>query len=820
MKEQPGEIPNNTQKETPVVPEEKAKTVDFSRLRDENFSPKDLLHIKITENNREVTSFVGKIQKEMKREGFDCEGALEKAKAMIKETEDLEADNKGTISTEDISGISTRLMLLNGLVSELELEKSQELREQIKNSGEGEVKQEQEKVIFPSEEPKNQDIMQEVVVPEKNIDKTESEAQELEENVIEESEKKEKEEEDSKEQEIVDNFLRRAARLLACKDVLSTERELSDAQKVFLSQEFPNQDVSAISRENLLEMIEVREEKLIEMAERGARIAGMRNIMSGFRLIDKGFPTVTKEMNDPMTFDKGLDNLDKMTESTLNIARALRELHEMRENKNLSEESEGSLDKYKKGVIVELEGDKNIKWEKKGERTDSVKISGRDVDNIQRKDTNDWFFLKRLLEMAGTSNHFDAIKEADSKSNKVSRSRKNLGNGRYRFDIEWEDATKVKRLLIITVDLGVEVRGSFWERNDIRKKRDVPVTAEEYWEEVKKEDEIKIEEREPEDIGDNENEDNNKENAGALKDFVRKGFAGGEYQDYLFCIAISDPKDGAFVIDALDAKFNLDDKAIRKFIETLASFVRKEPQEITVKEVQNVVSENFSNETNNLLGELGKLDVLTSELNRKESVSAEDKDQGKKLLENIRDIATKNMKNERLEGNEKKLAKVILEQLREAVGDVENVLTEGGDISESKQKEHEEEATIENRETEQMEAEEKDEQRESLERLDGEKDVEEGCVYKIFANGNYEIRMKNGIIHFKTEGNSQERILDKDFLLVAGGRDAMLPLAGTTALSNRKPKENELPPVPMRQVLLIGKVEKIEKQFEKNNNRK
>jgi len=926
MNEQLGESPENIQGETPM-PEEEAEVADSSQSSEDILS--EDLHTNIIKNNREITSFLGEIQKEMKQEGFDCGGALEKAWAMIKETENLERDNKGMISSGDMLNISTRLMLLKSLVSELG--EFQRLQEQIKNSGEveQEVKQEaveKKKIIIPSEEPKKkepktQDIMQKFVVPRENIEEMESETPESKKNVPQKleipPEKKEKKEEDLNEQKIVDYLLRRASNLLSCKDALLTGKELSDAEKGFLQQEF--QDVSTISKKkNLLEMIETREAKLIEMAEERARIASMGGVMSGLRLIDKGFNVAAGKMKVPATFNEGLGNLDEVVGNMCDIVHALKELNDMRK-RDLPKELNDSLNKFEKGVSVKLEGDENIKWEKKDESTDAVKISGRDVDRVQREDTNGWFFLKRLLEMAGESNHFGAIKEADSKG-KVSRSRESLGNGRYRFDIEWEDATKAKNVLIITVNLGVEGRGGFWERHDIRKKKDVQVTVEEYWEKVKKEDETKTKEREPEEVGDSEdekgvgndekhlsdfllsgiregrpiivkkeggvvlryfraggkvycqrllntgsygestgpfNDENEKvtvgkdgikdiylklneqaerqkteereleevgdiedggdeKNAEALRTFIIEGLGNNKYQDYLVNIAGSSLEGGASVIDALDTEFDLDDEAIRKFIETLASFAGKKPQEITVKEIRNVILENSSNETNELFGELWELNALASKQKQKESVSAEDEDLGKRLLEKIKNVAAKNMKNEQLKENEKKLAKVIFEECKKQLEEWESE----EDASESEQKNIEEETAIEDHKTEETEAEEKDERIESLERLSGEKDVEEGCVYKIFANGNYEIRMKNGIIYVKTEGGFQEDTLDKDFLLVAGGRDATLPLAGTTILSNLKPKENELSPIPMRQTLFIGKVKKIEKQFEKNNDRK
>ncbi|MFA6896669.1 MAG: hypothetical protein WCQ96_00040 [Patescibacteria group bacterium] len=523
MNEQLGESPENIQGETPM-PEEEAEVADSSQSSEDILS--EDLHTNIIKNNREITSFLGEIQKEMKQEGFDCGGALEKAWAMIKETENLERDNKGMISSGDMLTISTRLMLLKSLV--LELEEFQRLQEQIKNSGgdevEPEAKQEEvekKKVVFPSEEPKN-------------IEETESGVQESKENVLEKPgtplEKKEKKEEDLNEQKIVDNLLRRASALLACKDALLTGKGLSDAEKDFLRQEFPKQDIS-ISEDDLLKAIETRKIELIKMAEEGALIAGMGNVMKTLYLSDRGFVGVAEEINKQETLGNGLVKLHENIESTYYAVLTLREMQKIREEREeeqekLSEEKRNFLDKFEKGVSVKLEGDENIKWEKKDESTDAVKISGRDVDRVQREDTNGWFFLKRLLEMAGESNHFGAIKEADFKG-KVSRSRESLGNGRYRFDIEWEDATKAKNVLIITVNLGVEGRGGFWERHDIRKKKDVQVTVEEYWEKIKKEDETKIEEREPEEVGDIKDEKGVGNDEKHLSDFLLSGIREG-----------------------------------------------------------------------------------------------------------------------------------------------------------------------------------------------------------------------------------------------------------------------------------------------------
>ena len=815
MSERPEINPESTQEEISVPKEVNA--VDSSQSGNKDISPKDP-HRNIIENSGEVTSFVAEIRRKMNQEEFNYKEALEQANAMINKTENLEADSKGMVSEEDKGNISARLMLLRNLVSELDEFQKQILEKKIQDSGENEVQQEEvkqeeaqqeemqrKKVVIPSEEPKDVKGTEEEGQKPKMVKYTFEEPK-----TPQEKEKKE----DLEEQKRVDNLLRRASKFLACKDALLTEKEFSDEEKGFLKQEFPNQNISMMDKDTLLKMIETREAKLIEMAEEGARIAGMVNVMETLHLSNKGFIGVAGKIDEQKTLSEGLVDLHENVESTYYAVLALREMHEMREKQTLPEESGNSLNKFKKGVSVELEGDENIKWEKKGEGTDSVKISGRDVDRIQREDNNNWSFLKRLLEMAGKDNYFSAIKEVNSRGNEVSYSRESLGNGSFRFDIEWEDVKGEKNLLIITVDLGVDGRGGFWERHDIRKKRDAKVTVEEYWEEVKKENETKTEEREPEEVDNVEDEDG----TGNLEDKRGEGAVG----DSSFTLELSGLENGKPIIVKREVKVqereggvktkeggleevgDFEDEGGMKGNEShFSTFILssiREGKPVIVKKNSGVFlryfrkgGENYYqtclpdgnyDEPTKLFGDfkmtIGKNDI--------KSIYFENNEQPEQQPEVLEEEQMKRSKSEE-------------------------------DASELKQKNIKEETVIEDRETEETEAEEKDERIESLEKLDAERGLEEGCVYKIFADENYEIWKQNGIVYYKTEGSFREHLLDKDFLLEVG-KVWMLPLKGTTTLSKSEPKENGAPPAPMRQYLQIGEVKKIEKQFEKNNNRK
>lgn len=106
-----------------------------------------------------------------------------------------------------------------------------------------------------------------------------------------------------------------------------------------------------------------------------------------------------------------------------------------------------------------------------------------------------------------------------------------------------------------------------------------------------------------------------------------------------------------------------------------------------------------------------------------------------------------------------------------------------------------------------------DQQAESIDVLNGE-DIEEGKVYKIFAGGkNYRIWNAEGKIYLETENKSFRHMLDKDFRIKVEkegeSKENTLPLAGTTRVTKREPKENESA-LPMRKIAVLGKIEKIE----------
>jgi len=230
--------------------------------------------------------------------------------------------------------------------------------------------------------------------------------------------------------------------LYGCMNTLDEDKDLEDGQKAFLDKLSVKHEYGAIK------------DKIIALEED-------RTILAGSMRMTGAGQDYRSMMKDGASAYEYYGNASETLAAakTLEIAFTKRLERELPLSRRGAVFQRESIDRFSDEVSEEI-----------GLR-DRV-VRGRDVSDIESKNTSDWWLMDKLLKLTGKEKFGSEIKDADNRG-KCKHKKEDLGNGRYRFIIEWEDTKGQKKELDIRVDIKDStgtgtLRGLVWDRSKDR----------------------------------------------------------------------------------------------------------------------------------------------------------------------------------------------------------------------------------------------------------------------------------------------------------------------------------------------------------------